>query len=221
MKFNFIKYDLEYFKICPYTISDLELKFHLERRCELYNINNNSRYSHQYICSYNSEKENQREKKLDKKIDSNYVFCLKVKSLIKNNSIIDSFNKEYANSDKYYCCRANQPKDFSYVKHKDGNNKIKQYVVILTNLIYIFQMDYPLIYMIYLKPKINPAHFHRFDNPNDETKESEKSIRINSFVKEKTVNIIIKNKEIYTIKSDIKQFSRDNKRIIKNNNIVI
>ena len=41
----------KYLKICPYTISDLDLNLHLGRRCDLYNINNNSRYSYQYICS--------------------------------------------------------------------------------------------------------------------------------------------------------------------------
>ena len=40
----------KYLKNCPYTISDLELNLHLERRCDLYNINSNSRYSYQYIC---------------------------------------------------------------------------------------------------------------------------------------------------------------------------
>ena len=45
--------------------------------------------------------------------------CLKVKSLIKNNSIEDLFNKEYANSDKYYCSVTSKPKDFNFAEHKD------------------------------------------------------------------------------------------------------
>ena len=96
---------IDYLNICPYTISDLDLKLHLKRRCELYNINNNSRYSYQYICSYNSSKELQI-KKLSKKqkqdFNSYNALCLKVESLIKNNSIVDLFSKEYSNSDKYY-----------------------------------------------------------------------------------------------------------------------
>jgi hypothetical protein len=40
---------------------------------------------------------------------------------------------------------------------------------------------------------------------NEETKETEISNRINSFQKEKTINIIIENKKIIPIKTDIKQ----------------
>ena len=113
---------IHYLNICPYTISDLDLKLHLKRRCELYNINNNSRYSYQYICSYDSSKE-LKIKKLSKKqkqdFNSYNALCLKVESLIKNNSIVDLFSKEYSNSDKYYCSITSKPKDFIFAKHKD------------------------------------------------------------------------------------------------------
>ena len=146
----------KYLKICPYTISDLDLNLHLGRRCDLYNINNNSRYSYQYICSYNSAKEfrykenqidyKKEAKKLEKEIKSDYVICLKVESLIKNNSIVDSFSKEYANSDKYYCSRTNKPNDFINIEHKDCNN-IQSYLFFTSFL-------YSNIYEIYISKKV-------------------------------------------------------------------
>jgi hypothetical protein len=217
---NIFKY-LEYLEICPYTISDLDLKLHLERRCDLYNINNNSRYSYQYICSYNSAEEfkiKQLIKKQEKDINSYNVICVKVESLIKNNSIIDLFSKEYANSDKYYCSITNKPKDFNYAEHKDCNNTIKENLFILVNAIYYIQLYCFRIYFKYLENRTDSlAHFHQFNNPIDETKESENSIRINNFRKEKTINIIIENKEIFPIKSDIKKCITVNKSNIKNN----
>ena len=214
----------KYLKICPYTISDLDLNLHLGRRCDLYNINENSRYSYQYICSYNSGKEfkykeNQIDykkeiKKLEKEINSDYVICLKVETLIKNNSIVDLFSKEYANSDKYYCSRTNKPNDFTYAEHKDCNNKIKKTFIFIFNLFCFLQIFYFQIYMKYISVRAgnlyylenrNIPHFHQFNNPNDETKDSENSIEINSYRKEKTINIIIENKEIFPIKSDIKK----------------
>jgi len=48
---------IKYWKYCPYLITDFDYSLHFERRCELYNINNNSRYLYQYICSYDSSKD--------------------------------------------------------------------------------------------------------------------------------------------------------------------
>ena len=226
----------KYLKICPYTISDLDLNLHLRRRCDLYNINNNSRYSYQYICSYNSAlefryKENQidlqkKAKKLEKEINPDYVICLKVESLIKNNSIIDSFSKEYTNSEIYYCSRTNKPNDFSFATHKDCNSKIKKGFIYIFNFICFLQIFYFQIYMRYMSLRFrrlynfqngNMPHFHQFNNPNDVTKDSENSIEINNFRKENTINIIIENKEIFPIKSDIKKCISVNKRENKNN----
>ena len=51
----FVKYIL--YKIyCPFTLTNMDYKLHLKRRCELYNINRESKLPYQYICSYNAEK---------------------------------------------------------------------------------------------------------------------------------------------------------------------
>ena len=56
MMINIIKFD-KYWEICPFTLSGLDYNKHCSRRCELYNINNNSRYSYQNIYSYNPSKD--------------------------------------------------------------------------------------------------------------------------------------------------------------------
>ena len=218
----------KYLKNCPYTISDLDLNLHLERRCDLYNINNNSRYSYQYICSYNSSKdfiyqENQindkKPKVLKKEIKPDNVICLKVESLIKNNSIINLFNNEYINSDKYYCSRTNKPEDFTFAHHKDCNNKTKKIFIIIfytINYLQVLNIEFYVGYVLLIRTCTYNLNFNNgddlyFSNVNDETKESEISNRINSFRKEKTINIIVENKKIIPIKNDIKQSYTVNK----------
>ena len=214
----------KYLKNCPYTISDLDLNLHLEKRFDLYNINNNSRYSYQYICSYNSSKDfkyqedqinDRKPKLLEKEIKPGNVICLKVESLIKNNSIINLFNNEYTNSDKYYCSRTNKPEDFTYAHHKDCNNKTKKIIIIILytiNYLQVLIVEFYVGYVLLIRSctynfnlNLNDGNDLYFSNVNDETKETEISNRINSFRKEKTINIIIENKKIIPIKNDIKQ----------------
>lgn len=141
---------LNYRKNCPFTITD-DINFHYKRRCELYNINNNSRYLYQYICSYDPSKEFKKEYKnpeniisayeepikLKEKIMPYHVRCIKVNKLIHNNTIIDAFNNEYQNIDKFYCCRTNKPEKNLLIKDNDCNNKVK-YVFMYILYIFIF-----------------------------------------------------------------------------------
>ena len=108
---------------CPYIISDLDYNKHYKRRCELYNINNNSRYSNQYICSYDSSKDFKRNA-LIQEVKINSVICVEVNNLISNanNNIIQLFSNEYKDNKNYFCSRTNIPGDFSYASHKDCNN---------------------------------------------------------------------------------------------------
>ena len=222
----------KYLKNCPYTISDLDFNLHLERRCDLYNINNNSRYSYQYICSYNSSKDfkyqenqinNNKPKLLEKEIKPDNVICLMVESLIKNNSIVNLFNNEYTNSDKYYCSRTNKPEDFTYAQHKDCNNKIKKIFIFIfytINYLQILNVEFYVGYILLIRTctynlDLNYRNNLYYNNENNDTKETEISNRINSFRNEKTINIIIENKQIIPIKADIKQSYTVNKNEIK------
>ncbi len=103
-----IDYNSEYWKNCPFTITE-NYNLHYKKRCELYNLNKNSRFSNQYICSYNpsdsfkySYKSSGKHtykviKKLKKKIEPDFVRCVKVNNLILNKEIITLFDNEYNN----------------------------------------------------------------------------------------------------------------------------
>lgn len=88
---------------CPFSLDQIDLKLHLKKRCDLYNINNESSYPIQYICSYNAEKN--QPLKIFLKIfgrELSSIRCSKVKSLI-NNKVTDDFLNEYHKDDIYYC----------------------------------------------------------------------------------------------------------------------
>ena len=158
-------------------------------------------------------------KLLEKEIKPEYVMCLKVESLIKNNSIINLFNNEYTNSDIYYCSRTNKPEDFTYAHHKDCNNKIKKIFIVIfytINYLQVLNVEFYVGYILLIRSCDYNLNFNNrddlyFSNVNDETKETEISNRINSFRKEKTINIIVENKKIILIKNDIKQSYTVNK----------
>ena len=135
---------------CPYLISDLDYSKQYKRRCELYNINNNSRYSYQYICSYDSSKEFKR-KALIQEVKINSVICVEVNNLISNanNNIIQLFSNEYKNNKNYFCSRTNIPLDFSYASHKDCNNT--KYSLMAVFLVFTsFQFLNTMVYFNFL-----------------------------------------------------------------------
>jgi len=105
-----------YKKYCPFTFSGLDYSLHLKRRCELYNIDNESNYPFQYICSDDESKLNNFNKEFfaDYKM-RNYsdIKCSKVETLINNNKVIDEFVKEYYKEELYYCNLEKQIKKFS------------------------------------------------------------------------------------------------------------
>ena len=140
--FEFIMMGIVYFYVkdywdnCPFFIYD-DLNKHYNRRCELYNINHNSRYSYQYICSfdpsgpfkYETEThflyDKKVEKKLRKKIQPDYLRCIRLNSLITDNEVITLFINEYKNSKNYYCSRTNKPKKNFSISDKDCKSKKK------------------------------------------------------------------------------------------------
>ena len=69
-----------FIKKCPFTLTTNLISYNEsnieERRCELYNIYNNSRYKYQYICSYNASEDF----KYDKTKDGlNQIICVEKK----------------------------------------------------------------------------------------------------------------------------------------------
>ena len=139
-----------FWRNCPFIISDLDYNLHLNRRCELYNINNNSRYSYQYICSYDPSKEF--DNKFKQEIKPEKIICNQVKTLIPDNNIISLFNDEYSEKKKYYCSRTDMPKDYSFAKHKDCK-QIKYNVIITFYMLSLVQIFFIYIYIKYLRRK--------------------------------------------------------------------
>ena len=92
--------------ICPFSCSNFDYKLHLERRCELYDINFEKKSLH-YICSYNASKISSYFflgifPILSSLIESSEFECNKVESLI-DNDVINNFIKEYYKEEVYYC----------------------------------------------------------------------------------------------------------------------
>ena len=210
--FNFYKFKF-YLKDCPYTISDLEYSLHIQRRCELYNIYNNSRYSFQYICSYDSSKDFNN--KLENEKNPDNVICVPFKNLIENNNQIKIFLNEYKNEKKFYCSRTNIPDKYNYITSKNCNEKHYKYMlafIILSYLRILFIMWTPLIDDI-KREDINNFNPFRGNilNISRKTTISEISNGIENFAKQRTKNIIIENKKEFSIDVDIKNLELKNK----------
>ena len=112
----FVKYIL--YKIyCPFTLTNMDYKLHLKRRCELYNINRESKLPYQYICSYNAEKIYFLSLIFIMLCDFNstkITKCSRVGSLINNNKVIDTFLQEYYKEDIYYCDLFELPDNYNF-----------------------------------------------------------------------------------------------------------
>ena len=218
----------KYWKNCPYILNDLKYDLHLRRRCELYEININCRYSYQYICSYDSSKEFKN--KLSKEILPDKVICIPFKKLIDNNDIIKAFENEYSNENKFYCSRTNMPKDHSFANHKDCNEK-KNYMIAFLTLSYL-RIIVIIIYIICLyliSPKRNNRqninnmdYFDFFDlfSTNISTLESIFPNNNMDFIRQKTKNIIIENSKEYVIQTNIQSLNLKNQNNRKNDNIL-
>ena len=144
---------------CPYLMSDLDYNKHYKKRCELYNINNNSRYSYQYICSYDSSKDFKRQK-LIQETKPNSVICIEANNInnLINNKVIELFTNEYKNNKNFYCSRTNMPEDnFTFAEHKDCNNT-KYSLMIIFILFSSFEF---LNTMVYLNFSIYASNYDR------------------------------------------------------------
>ena len=210
-----------YWRNCPYLISDLEYNLHIKRRCELYNVNSNNRYSFEYICSYDSSKD------FIKNLEYPDIYynidCVPFKNDIENNDIINTFVNEYKNEEKFLCSREDIPNYFWFAKSKDCNEKKYKYFHIFLILfsIKILFIIWPCFYPLLKVNNINVfyylirgANFIHFDINNESTKVSDTSNALNrfeNFLNQKTKNIIIENKKEYSINVDIKNIGSNSK----------
>ena len=134
---------------CPFYLDKLDYALDFDRRCELYETNYNSRFSYQYICSYDSSKEfaDINKKKLIQKINPDNVICTKFNKLI-DSTIINNFKNVYNKKDIFYCSRTNMPQenDYSFAKTKDCRMSKYKLMISLCCII-TFQSIYPLLFM--------------------------------------------------------------------------
>ena len=255
---NLVRFE-KFIKNCPFYLDKLDYALNFDRRCELYNTNYNSRYSYQYICSYDSSKEFINNKnKLIQEVKPDSVICTKFNELI-DNTIINNFKDVYSKEDMYYCSRTNMPQenDFSFAKAKDCR-KTKYKLMLSLTFFDFFQYIYPMFYIIIFSinrrnafrrefrdrmrnrndlapPARNDSigrailrihndliNLGRFLNlirnmvilnnlspSNSSTERSENPGEDIDFRPDKTVNIIIENKEEFIIDQNIKNISSD------------
>ena len=215
-----------YWKNCPYTINDLKYDLHIKRRCELYNININSRYSYQYICSYDSSKEFK--SKLSIEILPNKVVCNPFKNLIDNNDIVKSFENEYKNEKKFYCSRTDLPKDYSFAKHKNCNENQKNYMIaflvlsylrIIVFIIYIICFIFIFIFGMEENIRIRNA-FQNISRKSTFESDSPNQNQNHDFIRQKAINIIIENKKEYIVETNIQSLNQNNPNNRIDNNIL-
>ena len=220
----FIKKLTYYKKNCPFMLSD-ELNEHYKRRCELYNIYENSRYRNQYICSYDPTKDfkykvvrNYRfsyreEKRIKRKIENDFLVCVDFTKEIDNNPIITSFCNEYSNSKKFYCSRTNQPKKLINVDDKNCKNNHKFIGIIVIYVILFLELFYYFFIFFYSFRKLDyfdsSSYFYRknkkvkANKANKENKEDyDREITISPIVEQKNVfnNNVLDNQKEKTIK---------------------
>jgi len=225
-------YFSNYWANCPFSINEPNSNYHYKRRCELYGINTNSRYRYQYICSYNSFKDFSYEYIL---LYRNYkpyyylvkeykIVCVQFKSTI-NNTIVDLFNKEYLNENKYYCGRIEIPTKNIFVEDRNCNNNLKKKIFYLFYIISILQILYAISHYSFKindLEKANDLNLRRSQNEiqnsnNNNEQQSHSSTNISdnnnnnntNFKRLKTRNIIYINKKEITINQDINNISLD------------
>ena len=219
-----------YWANCPFTINEPNSNYHYKRRCELYGINTNSRYRYQYICSYNSFKDfsyvyvllYRNYKPYYYLVKEYKIVCVQFKSAI-NNTIVDLFNKEYLNENKYYCGRIEIPTKNIFVEDRNCNNNLKKKIFYLFFFISILQILYAIShhnFKINNLEKANDLNLRRSQNEiqnsnNNNEQQSRSSTNISdnnnniNFKRLKTRNIIYINKKEITINQDINNISLD------------
>ena len=228
-----------YLYYCPYLYNDNNYSMHYRKRCELYNINKNSRYAYQYICSFNSSYF-PIDNFIIKKINSDNI-CVPVTKVVEYNKVIFEFINEYKIEYKFYCSRKHLPKKFPFVKDKYCSENIyyvmwQSFFLSLTKIIYHIlllsflgiientDIGYNLAnILICINKRININIFGNNNTENNSTEDSEnsnKKQKNENFVRKKTQNIIIENKKEYTINQNIKKFGQ-NKKIFNRNKINI
>ena len=219
LSINFKIFRKNFWINCPFVIDDVNYKDHIRRRCDLYDRNFNSRYSYQYICSYDPS--NDFKYLLSHEIKPDNIVCLKYNNSIKNNNITKSFINVYKKEKIFYCGRTNKPKKYSNVKPKNCSDSKYRQMLAFIILAYLRILFVGWLYcMVYLYPlEENPNMIPDMVNiSRKSTIESEISKENENFEAKKTVNIIIEQKKAFIVDVNIQDLEpKDNN--INNNDL--
>ena len=219
---NLKKFKNNFWKNCPFVIDEAYYSENIRRRCDLYNRNFNSRYSYQYICSYDPSDDFKYS--LSEEIEPDQIICINYNNPIEDNSVIQSFINVYNEEKKFYCGRTNKPTGYSKVKPKDCKDSKKRIMVLFVPLYWvrILFILWPLYSACLLTenamPNINPFFPNFGDISRKSTFESdtEKENENENFEEGKTVNIIIEQKNEFIVDTNIQDLEPKNNNILKN-----
>ena len=220
--FNFI-YFQKYLETCPFTLSsDIfsnNTSYYEKRRCELYNIYENSRYKYQYICSYNASKDSENDKS-DNGLDK--MICIPKIKNITNNNIINQFSALYDNNESqlFYCNRFDMPIKNEFIKdefcNKKNFSKLFYILFLIIQGIYLFydrlyeELEVDLLVKI-LRELLNQAQRIIGDNDDCSTDNDESNSNNISFDEENDENIIVENNEVLNVDLNIKDYDENAK----------
>ena len=111
---------------CPFVYSNknIDYNLHINKRCELYNINKNQLYPYKYICSFNPSKDNiiMNPTLFFLIIYEKNIKCSKVQIINKENKVISDFIDEYSDEDLYFCDLVFLPPEYPHVNYKNCNS---------------------------------------------------------------------------------------------------
>ena len=163
INYNKIEY---FYKNCPFFLN-APIEFLYEKRCIFYNTNENSRFSYQYICSYDASKDFTNEKcggNICSEIKKENVVCTNAINPIEKNDIARNFFLTYNEYEKFYCSRTDIPEDPKYIKQEECNNvknklKNQNFLNLCSDFIFCFHLII-LICLIKKKSQRNAVRIH-------------------------------------------------------------
>ena len=199
---------------CPFTLtSDLysnNSSYFETKRCELYNIYNNSRYKYQYICSYNPYDDLKNEKTKD---GLQKMQCLQKINNQDNFKLIDEFTKIYQKmniSQLFYCNRIDIPIKNEFIPEKYCNNgenlnlkvhillQISNMIATIFNFLFIDLIKY--MQKIIQNEILNEIErIIREKEDNCSTDNDESNSNNVSFIEEDEINMIVENNSVHNI----------------------
>ena len=207
-----------YSKECPFTLtSDLNSNNSSNfetKRCELYNIYDNSRYKYQYICSYNPYDVLKYKKTKD---GLQKIQCVPKVNDLKEFEIIDKFTQIYQEmniSQLFYCNLVEMPMKNDFIPEKDCNNKVPLHnkfniLFQISSLIaFIFKNLYKdlVVYMIKrieYEILIEIQNYLRKEEEDCSTDNDESNSNNASFIEEDEINVIVENNSVHNIDVNI------------------